>query len=68
MVVVIKFKNGTDLRVECEEFKVETSGLTGTISSYSIKGITRNRPVYIDLNEVLCIYRGDERGEADGQE
>ena len=57
MVVVIKFRNGFDLRVECTEFSVQTDSLTGSISSYSIKGITRNRPVYIDLNDVLCIYR-----------
>lgn len=57
MVVVIKFRNGFDLRVECAEFSVQTNNLTGSISSYSIKGITRNRPVYIDLNDVLCIYR-----------
>ena len=63
MVVVIKFKNGTDLNVECKEFKVEISGLTGTLSSYSIKGITRHKPVYIDLNEVLCIYRDDKEDE-----
>ena len=62
MKIVIHYKNGFELPVECESFQVETDGFNN-FNGYHIKGIKGNKPLYISMEDVLCIWR---EGEADG--
>lgn len=53
--IVTKSKN--ELQIECEEFSMSKNTLTGMIDGYEIKGITDNKPLYIDFNNIDFIYR-----------
>lgn len=54
----IYMKNGTVLPdFECEEFTVQKNNLTGEITGYSFKGGKVPRPLFLDLSEVLAIWR-----------
>ena len=57
MTIVFRFKDGFELPVECESFECATNSMTGQISSYTIKGIKGNKPIYISLEDVMCICR-----------
>ena len=57
MTIVIVFKNGYELRTKCENVEVTRSDLTGRITNISYQGIEENKPLDINFNEVICIYR-----------
>lgn len=57
MTIVFRFKDGFELPVECESFKCSTNGMTGEISSYKISGITNNKPLYLRMEDIVCIWR-----------
>lgn len=58
MKIRIYMKNGTVLPdFECEEFTVQKNNLTGEITGYSFKGGEAPRPLFLDLSEVLTIWR-----------
>lgn len=63
MKIIIRFKSGFELPVICEEakFQYELSELTG----YTFKGIKDNKPIYIHMSDVECIYR-DMKWEEEG--
>ena len=57
MTIVFRFKDGFELPVECESFECGTNSMTGHISNYKIKGITNNKPIFISLDDVICVWR-----------
>ena len=57
MTIVIAFKNGYELRTKCENVEVARSNLTGRITNISYLDIEENKPLDINFDEVLCIYR-----------
>lgn len=57
MTVVFVFKNGYELKVKRENVTLTTSNLIGRITGYTIDGIDSNKPLYIDVNEIICVYR-----------
>ena len=59
MKIIIVFKNGFSLAVTCEKFSIDKNGL-GNITGYSIKGIKDRKPLYIEFEDVICIYRDVE--------
>ena len=63
MKIVFCFKNGTQLVITCDEFSLTQNGL-GEYVGYEIKGITDNKPLYVNWNDITCIYRVME-GEAE---
>jgi len=64
MIVWIKMKDGEKLRVECENIKIETSSLTGMLTSYQIDGIHgRIRPFYMPPSEIALIWTEKETGD-----
>ena len=67
MTVVFVFKNGYELKVKCENITLTVNNLTGQITGYEMNGIEDNKLLYVDLNEILCIYRvnPDEKGGAE---
>jgi hypothetical protein len=58
MKVTIVFKNGYSLSVTCESFtlKENSCGIYG----YDIRGIKDHKPIYIKIEDVICIYRDIE--------
>ena len=63
MTVIFVFKNGYELKVKCENCTLSTNYLTGQITGYKMDGIEDNKPLYIDFNEILCVYK-DQKGGA----
>jgi hypothetical protein len=59
MKIIIVFKNGFSLVVTCEKFSIDKDGL-GNITGYSIKGIKDHKPLYIEFEDVICVYRDVE--------
>ena len=53
----IKFvlKNGVTIKTLCKNLKTTTSELTGKITKYEIEGIEAQKPVYIDVSEIVAI-------------
>lgn len=66
MKIVFVFRNGFQLCVTCEKFTLEKT-VFGTPDGYVIKGITDNKPLYINWDDVICVYRdmGVELNETD---
>ena len=57
MTIVIAFKNGYELKTKCEKFNATRDNVTGRITGITYDGVTENKPLDVDFNEVLCIYR-----------
>ena len=57
MTIVIRFRDGFELPVECESFECGTNSMTGQLGNYKIKGIKGDKPIFISLNDVICIWR-----------
>ena len=68
MSMRVILKSGADFIVKCDSFSVEKNGL-GQLTGYDIKGITENKPTYIDFDEVVAIVRvlSDEVEVSDGK-
>ncbi len=63
MTVVFRFRDGFELPVECESFECTINSVTGQISKYKIKGITSNKPAFISLDDVICVWRKEGEQE-----
>lgn len=48
-------KSGSEFVITCDSFEGEMDGKTGELLSYSCDGITENRPLYLNLKEVVAI-------------
>ena len=57
MTIVFRFRDGFELPVECESFECSTNVMTGQLNTYKIKGITDNKPLFISLDDVVCIWK-----------
>ena len=49
-------KSGAEFTVKCDKFTLERNGLE-QVTGYNISGITENKPVYLDFDEVAAIVR-----------
>lgn len=63
MTIVFRFRDGFELPVECESFEHIENNITGQIISYKIKGIKDNKPIYVSLKDVICIWRKGDDGK-----
>lgn len=63
--MVIYFRNGDKLIVNCEKCTITTDRLTGKIKNISWDGLKTLKPLFVDLDEVLCVY-GVKEGDEDG--
>ena len=50
------FKSGSEFTIKCDSFTLSRNAL-GQIASYEVKGISENKPLYIDFSEVAAIVR-----------
>ena len=64
MSIRIILKSGVEFTVKCEKFTLKQTGF-GQTTGYDIEGITENKPVYLDFDEVAAIVRlySDENTE-----
>ena len=66
MSIRIILNSGKEFTVKCNEFTIKRDCL-GKISSYEINGISENKPVYLDFEQIAAIVRvaSDEGGAAE---
>lgn len=64
MSIRIILKSGVEFTVKCDKFTLNQNGF-GQTTGYDIAGITENKPVYLDFDEVAAIIRlySDENTE-----
>lgn len=56
MHVRVILKSGAEFTIKCDKFTLKTNGL-GQTTGYDIKGITENKPLYVDFEEIAAIVR-----------
>ena len=56
MSIRIILKSGVEFTTKCDKFTLKQNGL-GQTTGYDIAGITENKPVYLDVDEVAAIVR-----------
>lgn len=59
MKITIVFKNGYQFNFTCESCTLERD-YEGNLTGIKANGITDSKPLYIDFENVLCIYRDME--------
>lgn len=66
MTIRIILKSGAEFAVKCDEFTLNRNGFE-QVTGYDIKGITENKPVYVNFEQVAAIVRviADEQPEAE---
>lgn len=64
MSMRVILKSGAEFTIKCDKFTLKENGLHG-VTEYDIKGITENKPVCLDFEEVAAIVRkySDETAE-----
>ena len=64
MSIRIILKSGVEFTVKCDKFTLNKTGF-GKTTGYDIEGITENKPVYLDFDEIAAIVRlySDENTE-----
>lgn len=56
MTVRIILKSGAEFSVKCDKFTIKRNGFD-QVTGYDIKGITENKPVYLDWGQVAAVVR-----------
>lgn len=56
MSIRVIFKSGVDFVVKCDEFTLTRNGLE-QVKGYEIKGISENKPLYLDFEQIAAIVR-----------
>lgn len=59
MTIKVILKSGVTFDIKCSSFTLERNRLDQVVG-YDIKGITANKPVYLDFSEVAAIVRALE--------
>ena len=64
MSMRVILKSGAEFTIKCDKFTLKENGLHA-VTEYDIKGITENKPVYLDFEQVAAIVRkySDETAE-----
>lgn len=61
--IVIRLKSGFELPIECEEAKFRTSQSTGELVGYEVKGCKNNKPIFLQLEDIECVWQVMEEEE-----
>ena len=62
MSITIVFKNGYSFSMTCDSFTIKQDCF-GQLTGYEIKGIKDRKPLYISIEDVMCVYRDRESEE-----
>lgn len=65
MSITIVFKNGYSFSMTCESFTLKRD-VFGQLTGYDIKGIKDRKPLYISIEDVMCVYRDRDMEAEDG--
>lgn len=65
MSITIVFKNGYSFSMTCESFTLKQDYF-GQLTGYEIKGIKDRKPLYISIEDVMCVYRDRDMEAEDG--
>lgn len=57
MTIAIVLNNGKEIRVKCDGVRTTRSTLTGTLDNMEFHNTTENKPLYINVDHVLMVYR-----------
>lgn len=66
MTICFVFKSGYSFKTKCEEFSLKRNGFD-MITGYTIKGITENKPIELNFEDIVCIYRVLSDEESDNE-
>ena len=55
MTIRVILKSGAEFAIKCEEFTLKQNALGA--SGYNIKGISENKPIYLDFEQVAFIEK-----------
>ena len=55
MKATFVFKTGYELTITCSSITITRS--FGKVVGYEIENVSDNRPLYIDFDQILCVYR-----------
>ena len=66
MTIRVILKSGVEFAIKCEKFTVNRDSF-GNVVGYDISGITENKPVYLDFEQVAAVVRvfSDEKEVAE---
>lgn len=66
MTVRVILKSGVEFSIKCDKFTLTRNGFQ-QVTGYNIEGITENKPVYLDFEQVAAVVRvfADEKSETD---
>lgn len=56
MSIRVILKSGSEFTIKCDKFTLERNGF-GQTTGYNIEGITENKPVYLNFDQVAAIVR-----------
>lgn len=56
MTIRVILNSGSEFAIKCEKFTLERNGF-GQATGYNIEGITENKPVYLNFEQVAAIVR-----------
>ena len=56
MSIRVILKCGAEFTIKCDKFTLNKNGL-GAVTSYAASGITENKPIYLDFDQVAAIVR-----------
>lgn len=66
MTVRVILKSGVEFSIKCDKFTLTRNGFQ-QVTGYNVEGITENKPVYLDFEQVAAVVRvfADEKLETD---
>ena len=56
MTIRVILKSGSEFAIKCDKFTIQQNGF-GQATGYNIEGITENKPVYLNFEQVAAIVR-----------
>lgn len=56
MMIRVILKSGSEFTTKCDKFTIEKNGF-GKMTGYDIEGITENKPIYLDCEQITAIVR-----------
>ena len=61
MTIYIKFKNGFLLPIKCTSYTFKISLITGELVDYKIEGAKDNKPIFLNIEDIECIWQDMEQ-------
>lgn len=66
MMIRVILKSGSEFTTKCDKFTIDQNGF-GQMTGYGIGGVTENKPIYLDCEQIAAIVRvfsNEKTGEA----